>query len=80
MTFLERLITTLATGVFHFRFRGLYILPAVHAMLAEVYPGETIPHVEDMIKKTSLTIIPGSPFLGDGLRPVMPKTLLTGEP
>merc|ERR1719402_2134659 len=50
--------------------RGNIILPKIHRMLAEVFPDEPIPHVDDMIKATALTINGGSPFLADGARPV----------
>eukprot|EP00092_Neocalanus_flemingeri_P002760 GFUD01002955.1.p1 GENE.GFUD01002955.1~~GFUD01002955.1.p1 ORF type:complete len:304 (-),score=87.42 GFUD01002955.1:387-1265(-) len=47
-------------------------------MLASVFPDEEIPHLNDLIQTTALLINHGSPFLGDGLRPVMPKTILAG--
>jgi len=78
MTFLQRMINTLVTMIFQFAVRDLYALPKVHSMLARVFPDEDIPHMNDLIKSTSLLINHGSPFLGDGLRPVMPQTIFAG--
>merc|ERR1719369_604807 len=78
MTFMQRMINTVATIIFQFGVRDLYALPKVHSMLARVFPNEEIPHLNDLIKTTSLVINHGSPFLGDGLRPVMPQTIFAG--
>ena len=78
MTFMQRMINTVVTIVFQFGVRDLYALPKVHSMLARVFPNEEIPHLNDLIKTASLMINHGSPFLGDGLRPVMPQTIFAG--
>merc|ERR1711874_865378 len=39
---------------------------------------DIIPHMDELIKTTSLTINHGNPFLGDGIRPVMPNSILAG--
>merc|ERR1719402_1877011 len=78
MTFVGRLKNTITTLLRHFHLRRNILLPKIHRMLAEVFPDEPIPHVDDMLKATALTIYGGNPFLVDGARPVMPKTLLAG--
>eukprot|EP00092_Neocalanus_flemingeri_P022606 GFUD01024519.1.p1 GENE.GFUD01024519.1~~GFUD01024519.1.p1 ORF type:complete len:510 (+),score=97.85 GFUD01024519.1:201-1730(+) len=78
MTFVQRLINTAVAIVFHFGVRDLYAMPKVHSMLASVFPDEEIPHMNDLIKTASLLINHGSPFLGDGLRPVLPQTIFAG--
>jgi len=78
MTFIQRLINTVVTIVFQFGVRDLYALPKVHSMLESVFPDEEIPHLNDLIKTASLLINHGTPFLGDGLRPVMPNTIFAG--
>ena len=78
MTFIQRLINTVVTIVFQFGIRDLYAMPKVHAMLETEFPDEEIPHLNDLIKTASLLINHGSPFLGDGLRPVLPKTIYAG--
>merc|ERR1719402_1441330 len=78
MTFVGRLKNTITTLLRHFPVRNNIHIPKIHRMLAEVFPDEPIPHVDDMIKATALIINGGNPFLVDGARPVMPKTLLAG--
>jgi len=78
LTFVGRLKNSIYTLWSHYYLRGNILLPKIHRMLAEVFPDEPIPHVDDMIKATALTISGGNPFLVDGARPVMPKTLLAG--
>ena len=78
LTFVGRLKNSIYTFWSHYYLRGNILLPKIHRMLAEVFPDEPIPHVDDMIKATALTINGGNPFLVDGARPVMPKTLLAG--
>jgi len=77
MTFLGRLKNFIIT-LYNLYLRYNIHLPKIHRMLAEVFPDEPIPHIDDMIKATALTINGGNPFLIDGARPVMPKTLLAG--
>jgi len=78
LTFVGRLKNSIATLWSHFHLRGNILLPKIHRMLAEVFPDEPIPHVDDMMKATALVINGGNPLLADGARPVMPKTLLAG--
>ena len=58
--------------------RDLIVVPRVEAMLSEVFPEEEIPSLHTLARTAALTINHGSPFLGDGLRPVMPQTVLAG--
>ena len=78
MNFIQRLVSTVVTVQFNFGVRDLYTIPKVHAMLADVFPDEEIPHLNNLIKTTSLLINHGSPFLGDCLRPVFPQTIFVG--
>jgi len=78
MSFPQRIINTALTFVFKFIVRDLYALPKAQAMLEEAFPDDQIPHIDDLIRNTALLINHGTPFLGDGLRPVMPKTILAG--
>jgi len=78
VSFGQRVINTILTWVYTFIFRDLYSLPKVHSMLSNVFPEDDIPHINHLIQSTALLINHGSPFLGDGLRPVMPKTILAG--
>ena len=47
-------------------------------MVAEEFPDDSVPDLNDLIRNTSLLINHGSPFTGDGLRPVMPQTVMAG--
>ena len=78
MTFPQRLFNTLATVAVKFVVRDLIVVPRVEAMLSEVFPEEEIPSLHTLARAAALTINHGSPFLGDGLRPVMPQTVLAG--
>ena len=49
MTFIQRLVNTVVTTVFKFGVRDLYILPKIHSMLANVFPDEEIPDMNDLI-------------------------------
>ena len=77
MSFKERCINTLVTIAISCTF-SLYVRPKTEAMLREEFPGETVPSLGDLSLDTALHINVGSPFLGDGLRPVMPKTIMAG--
>ena len=77
MTFFQRLVNTLLTGVV-VAVRDLYMLPRTETMLASIYPDRDIPSLSSLLTNSALLINHGTPFLGDGLRPVMPKTVLAG--
>ena len=48
-------------------------------LLIEMFPEEKrFPHLLDLESKAALIMNAGSPFLSDGLRPVMPNNLLVG--
>ena len=68
----------IVTGIFKFGVRDLYTVPQIHSMLKNALPKEDIPHIDDLIQNVALLINHGSPFIGDGLRSVIPKTILAG--
>ena len=48
-------------------------------LLVEVFPNESsFPSLLELESKAALVMNAGNPFLGDGLRPVMPNNLLVG--
>ena len=47
---------------------SFYIRPQTEAIIAEHFPGEEIPSLEELSYNIALHINHGSPFLGDGLR------------
>ena len=77
MNFIERFINTCATAAFVLM-RQFNSLPKTQAMLEEVFPKEEIPLLDELINNVALYINHGTPFTGDGLRPVMPKTIMAG--
>ena len=77
MNFVERFINTWATAMFVLM-RKFISLPRTQAMLGEVFPEDEIPPLDDLINNVSLFINHGTPFTGDGLRPVMPNTIMAG--
>jgi len=77
MTFKERCINTLVT-IAICAVGNLYVRPQTEAIIAKYFPGEEIPSLEEMSTNVALHLNHGSPFLGDGLRPVMPKTVMSG--
>ena len=75
MTFPQRIVNTLATMAIS-AVNEFYIRPKVDALLVEVFPSDSdIPSISTMAKTSALLITHGSPFLGDGLRPIMPNTI-----
>ena len=48
MSFGQRVINTILTGVYTFIFRDLYSLPKVHSMLSNVFPEDDIPHINHL--------------------------------
>jgi len=77
MNFVERFLNTCATAIFVLM-RQFNSLPKIQAMLEEVFPGEEIPPMDELINNAALYINHGTPFTGDGLRPVMPNTIMAG--
>ena len=77
MSFGQRIVNTGAV-LAYILLRRYNAVPKIHTMLEEVSPGEDIPDLDDLIKNAALFINHGTPFTGDGLRPVMPKTILAG--
>ena len=77
MNFGQRLVNTGAV-IAYILLRRFNAVAKIHAMLEEVFPGEEIPDLDDLMKNSALFINHGTPFTGDGLRPVMPKTILAG--
>jgi len=77
MNFVERFMNTIATGMF-ILLRNFSALPKTQTMVDEVFPGEDIPSLSELTNTVSLFISHGTPFTGDGLRPVMPNTILAG--
>ena len=77
MSFGERLLNTLSAGGLTL-IRRYVILPMVERTLRQNFPDEEFTGLAEMEKKTALMITHGSPFLADGLRPIMPNTILAG--
>ena len=78
MSFKERLVNTIASAALALG-RTYYVLPKVSAMLLEVLPWLTeAPDLDYLSKKTALVIYHGSPFTGDGLRPLAPNIIQAG--
>ena len=77
MNFVERFINTCATVMFVLM-RKFISLPKTQAMLEEVFPNEEVPPLDELMNEASLFINHGTPFTGDGLRPVMPNTIMAG--
>jgi len=77
MNFKERLMNSIATFGF-LTLRKLYMLPQVEKMIREVYPEETDVDLDALSRTAALAINMGSPFLGDGLRPLLPNSIQAG--
>lgn len=77
MSFKERCINTVLTVAVKLVV-DLYARPQVDSMLKEQFPDQVVPSIHKMSLTTALHINHGSPFTGDGLRPVMPKTIMAG--
>ena len=78
MNFLQRLVNTIATVVFTFVIRDWYMLGNVDLLLHRVFPGQEIPDLRALEKNVALSITQGSTFLNDGLRPMLPNSILAG--
>ena len=78
MTFVERVLNTLATGVMA-AINEFYLRPKSHQLLAELFPDDkTTPSMDSMAKTSALLVTHSSPFLGHGLQPRMPQTVHSG--
>lgn len=75
MNFKERFLNTIGTLALQLG-RRYFILPKVEAMISEVFPNEPVPNLHEISQTAALAINHGSPFLGDGLRPTLPNTVL----
>jgi len=75
MSFSQRFINTLATVGFYLLV-NVYTRPNTEEMLREQFPEDLIPKLSSLAENVALNINHGSPFLADGMRPVMPKTIL----
>ena len=47
-------------------------------MLEKVFPDEKIPDLRELERRVALSITLGNTFLSDGLRPLLPNTILAG--
>ena len=77
MNFQERFINSLALFGISLG-RTYFVLPKIEQMILEVFPSEKNINLGEMIESSALTINLGSPFLGDGLRPVLSNTIQAG--
>ena len=77
MNLKERVINTITTAVLTLG-RTYYILPKVEQMINEVYPNDGHVKLDELALSAGLMINLGSPFMGDGLRPMLPNTIQAG--
>jgi glucuronosyltransferase len=78
MTFAQRLVNTLASGLF-VAFNEFYLRPLQHGVLKKAFPEERdIPSIGALMQRVALVITHGSPFLGDGRKPSMPQVVQAG--
>ena len=77
MNLKERFINTMATTILTLG-RTYYILPKVEKMIGQVFPNEGPVNLDELALSASLMINLGSPFMGDGLRPMLPNTIQAG--
>jgi len=77
MNFLERLKNTLFTYMTLIG-REFYLLPRIASVITDVFPNEDVSDFSAMTQNVALAINMGSPFTGDGLRPVMPNVVRGG--
>jgi len=77
MNFYQRCVNTAISAIYLVA-RKIYILPQAENLLSEVYKSDSIPSLDELSKNTALVINHGTPFTGDGARPVMAKTIMAG--
>ena len=93
MTFSQRTLNT-AIQVVYQLFRRIYVHPQIYSTMEEIFPGEDLAGIDDLLNTASkvgkfskvwkylcsegLFINHGTPFTGDGLRPVMPNSIMAG--
>jgi len=58
--------------------RQFYILPQVEHMINSIFPQEDLSDFHSITSDAALSINLGSPFTGDGLRPVLPNVVRGG--
>ncbi len=74
MTFLQRVLNTVATLAVQHLGRDYYIMSRLEAVLDEAFPEDKErPPLLEIEKNTSLALHYGHPMLMDGMRPVMPN-------
>eukprot|EP00088_Acartia_fossae_P000321 TRINITY_DN10124_c0_g1_i3.p1 TRINITY_DN10124_c0_g1~~TRINITY_DN10124_c0_g1_i3.p1 ORF type:complete len:524 (-),score=91.72 TRINITY_DN10124_c0_g1_i3:413-1984(-) len=77
MSFQERVMNTIGTTAL-LVIRQLIALPRIAAVITSVFPDEDVSEFSSMCDNSALTINMGSPFTGDGLRPIMPNVIKAG--
>ena len=77
MNFFERFLNTLVSIAMSLM-RSFYIIPMVEGLIEETYPNDKYSGLVNVEESTALLITHGSSFLGDGLRPTMPNTVMSG--
>merc|ERR1719510_2663052 len=77
MTFTQRTLNTGIQVVYQL-FRRFYVHPQIYPMMKEIFPGQDPTGIDDLLNTAALFINHGTPFTGDGLRPVMPNSIMAG--
>ena len=67
LTFFLRCINTMATLAICI-VGSFFVRPQTEAIIADYFPGEKFPSLDELSTNIALHINHGSPFLGDGLR------------
>ncbi|TRY78677.1 hypothetical protein TCAL_13198 [Tigriopus californicus] len=78
MTFLQRVLNTVATMVFEHGVRNWYIHKNVDAILDDLFPGVKRPSLLDIERNASLALTFGHPLIMDGNRPYAPNFISLG--
>jgi len=77
MTFVQRALNT-AISTASLLMRWFYVHPKIYSLVSQVFPGEDLAGIDELLNTASLFINHGTPFTGDGLRPTMPNSILAG--
>lgn len=78
MTFLQRVLNTVATLLFEHGVRNWYIHKQTNAILDEVFPGVERPNLLELERNASLALHFGHPLIMDGNRPYAPNFISLG--
>ena len=78
MTFLERVLNTIASFMFEHAFRNTYFLSKVNEFLDQKFPGEERPGILEIERNTSLVLQFGHPLILDGWAPMVPNYVQLG--